>query len=180
MPRLPTSVQQCLSGYFSKAQSSIKSARSFLTSKGWEITSSCSSMAPSAQQAVLIERLRSCFFLKNWIQIPPYKSKAAFYWLTFPILGWAERKIMTHNGISQMGWWWWWLGDGGWITIRVGDSLTLPSTPFLLSPAVSQTTVHSKVEKTPPLHGQPMIACYSPTHVVLYCIAVCVCWMMYS
>lgn len=70
-----------------------------------------------------------------------------------------------------MGWWWWWLGDGGWITIRVGDSLTLPSTPFLLSPAVSQTTIHSKVEKntTTSWAANDCLLFTNTCGVVLYC-----------
>lgn len=68
----------------------------------------------SHRRAGLIRRLWSMFQREDRIQIPPCKSKAAFCWLTFPVLGRVEsRKHDVERSESNRveknkgrgGWW---------------------------------------------------------------------------
>lgn len=68
----------------------------------------------SHRRAGLIQRLWSTFQREDRIQIPPWQSKAAFCWLTFPVLGRVESKkhdverSESNRVEKNKGWGGWW------------------------------------------------------------------------
>lgn len=88
----------------------------------------------------------------------------------------TQNESESNGGEKNKGWG----GDGGWITIRTGGSLTLSITAFLLSPKLNlwtnfqqQSGKDAQERKSKPLSGQPLIAIHSHRHAsVLHSIAV--------